>query len=423
METLIVTCPFCGCLCDDVQLILENGEVKEVKNGCAITKSLFRYHNWAELKPEIEGQSVSLDEALDKATSILKQARFPLIFGLSMTSCEAIRKAVELADFIGGNIDSTSTFCHGPTTLAMQSVGEPTCTLGEIKNHADLVIFWGSNPVEAHPRHIGRYSVSPKGLFRPQGRRDRTIVTVDVRATPTARVSDIFLQIQPHKDYEVFEVLRALVKGKELSLESVGGISLETLKDLANRMKSCKFGIILFGMGLTMTRGRHLNIEAAISLVRDLNQFTKFLIMPMRGHYNVTGADAVLTWQTGYPYAINFSRGYPQYNPGEFTTVDLLRRKEVDAALIMASDPMASLPRQASSYLEKIPMIVLDCRKSYSSKFATVFIPVASSGVSAPGTAYRMDGVPIQLKKVFSSPHPTDEQVLESILKRLREND
>lgn len=421
METISATCPFCGCLCDDIQIVVENGKVLEVKNGCSISKTLFTHHDPDDLVPQIEGKKTSLEEALDKATSIIRQARFPLVFGLSMTSCEAQRKAVELAEFIGGNIDSTSTFCHGPTTLAMQSVGEPTCTLGEIKNRADLVVFWGCNPVEAHPRHIARYSVSPKGLFNPAGRRGRTVVTVDVRTTPTARVSDIFLQIQPHKDYEVFEVLRALLKGKNLRIDSVGGIPLDVLKDLVNKMKSCKFGIILFGMGLTMTRGRHLNIEAAISLVRDLNQFTKFLIIPMRGHYNVTGADAVLTWQTGYPYALNFSRGYPQYNPGEFTTVDLLRRKEVDAALILASDPMASLPRQASSYLEEIPFVVLDCRKSYSASFATVFIPVAASGVSISGTAYRMDGVPVLLKKVLDSPHPTDEQVLDGILKRLRQ--
>ncbi|MCR4427987.1 MAG: formylmethanofuran dehydrogenase subunit B [Caldiserica bacterium] len=421
METLNATCPFCGCLCDDVQVVVEDGKIIEVKNGCSISKTLFTHHHSEDLYPEVKGKKTDLEGAIKEATSILKEARFPLIFGLSMTNCEAQRKAVELAELIGGNIDSTSTFCHGPTTLAMQTVGEPTCTLGEVKNRADLVIFWGCNPVEAHPRHIARYSVTPKGMFTPDGRRGRKVVTVDVRMTPTAKVSDLFLQVQPHRDYEVFEALRALVQGKEIGADSVGGIPKNTLQDLANLMKECKFGIVFFGMGLTMTRGRQWNIEAAIALVRDLNQFTKFLIIPMRGHYNVTGADAVVTWQTGYPYALNFSRGYPQYSPGEFTTVDLLRRREVDAALILGSDPMASLPRQASSHLERIPFVVLDCRKSYSAKFATVFIPVGASGVHVPGTAYRMDGVPVTMKKVLDSPNPSDEEVLEEIIKRLKQ--
>ena len=95
-----------------------------------------------------------------------------------------------------------------------------------------------------------------------------------------------------------------------------------------------------FGLGLTMSRGKARNVEAAIKLVQDLNKRTKFLILPMRGHFNVTGAETVFTWQTGYPYAVDFSHGYPWYNPGETSAVDVLRRGDADAALIVASDPL-----------------------------------------------------------------------------------
>jgi len=188
------------------------------------------------------------------------------------------------------------------------------------------------------------------------------------------------------------------------------------LVDLAEKMKSCKFGIIFFGLGLTMSRGKHLNVSAALSLVRDLNRFTKFTVMPMRGHFNVTGADAILTWETGYPYAVNFSRGYPQYGPGEFTAVDLLARREVDAALIIASDPVAHFPRQAASCLAEIPTIVIDPKRSKTTEVAKVVIPTAAAGISAEGTAYRMDGIPIRLRKVVDSPYPSDEEVLGRII-------
>ena len=71
------------------------------------------------------------------------------------------------------------------------------------------------------------------------------------------------------------------------------------------RMKQAKYGVILFGMGLTMTRGKHLNSHALLSLARDMNAHTRFVCKPMRGHGNVTGADNVLTWRTGYPFAVN----------------------------------------------------------------------------------------------------------------------
>lgn len=413
-----VVCPFCGCLCDNIEVTVEGNEIKEVKRGCAISRSLFLNHHKSLAKPMVDGRETSVEKAIEEAASILTPAQFPLIYGLSSTTIEAQRKAIELAELIGGNIDSTSSVCHANATLALQAVGEVSCTLGAVKNRADLVIFWGCNPIEAHNMHLVRYSGTAKGRFI-QGRKDRTIVVVDVRRTRTARMADTFLQVQPNSDYECLSALRAILRGEELDVKEIGGVSTEALVDLVKRMKSCKFGIIFFGMGLTMTRGKHLNVSAAIKLVRDLNHFTKFTIMPMRGHFNVAGADNVLTWQTGYPYAVNFSRGYPQYGPGEFSAVDLLARREVDAALILASDPVANFPRKAASYLEEIPTIAIDPHRSMTTEIAKVVIPTAAAGISAEGTAYRMDNIPIRLRKVVDSPYPSDEEVLGKIIEQI----
>ena len=59
----------------------------------------------------------------------------------------------------------------------------------------------------------------------------------------------------------------------------------------------------------------------------------------MRGHGNVTGADVVMRWSTGYPFGVNLSRGYPRFSPGEFSTIDVLVRGDNDAALILDRDP------------------------------------------------------------------------------------
>ena len=78
-----------------------------------------------------------------------------------------------------------------------------TCTLGEVKNRADFIIYWGGNPAECHPRHFTKYTLTQKGKFVPNGRKDRTMVLVDIRETPSAKAADIFLQIRPGKDFEV----------------------------------------------------------------------------------------------------------------------------------------------------------------------------------------------------------------------------
>jgi formylmethanofuran dehydrogenase subunit B len=248
------------------------------------------------------------------------------------------------------------------------------------------------------------------------------MIVVDVRRTRTADIADYFLQVEPNKDYEVLEALRALIRDEELDVDKVAGVPVETLEELADIMMGCKFGVLFFGVGLTMSKGKLRNIDTAISMVRDLNRYTKFLIMPMRGHFNVTGANVVYTWQTGYPYAVDFSQGYPRYNPGETSVVDILSRGESDASLIVASDPVAHFPKAAVENLVRNPLIVIDPEPTATSLMADVVFPSAFVGIEAEGTAYRMDHVPLPLKKVVQPPSGClpDVEILQRILVEVR---
>ncbi|HEX9114475.1 MAG TPA: formylmethanofuran dehydrogenase subunit B [Anaerolineae bacterium] len=425
MQVEHVVCAFCGCVCDDLTVTVEDGRVTAARQACALGRAWLQGHTAEADYPAvtIDGQPASLGDAIEAASRYLTAAHYPLIYGLSSTYSEAQRQAVALADLLGANIDCCTSVCHGPSGMGFQSVGEPTCTLGEIKNRADLVIYWGSNPAESHPRHFTRYAVTPKGLFTPGGRKGRTVVLVDVRPTASARAVDIFLQIRPGRDFEVFWALRCLVRGVVLDEAAVAdtGLTLAQLEDLAGRLRACKFGVFFVGQGLTQSRGRQMNTTAAFLLARDLQEFTKFAVIPMRGHGNVTGIDNVLAWQTGYPFGVNFSRGYPRFNPGEFTAVDLLARGEADAALVVASDPVANFPRSASDRLAQIPTVVLDAHPNETSRVARVAIMTATAGIGAEGTIYRMDNVPIRLRKIMDSPYPSDEEVLSRIVARARE--
>jgi len=418
------TCTFCGCVCDDMELTVEDNHITKAKNACVLGKAWFFNHH-IEDRPDatIEGQPVTYEQAIEKASQILVNATYPVTYGLSDTTCEAQRKAVAISDWIGGNIDTTTSVCHGPSGMAFQGVGEVTCSLGELKNRADFIIYWGCNPAESHPRHFTRYSLMPKGQFIPNGRKDRTAVLIDVRRTKSAKAADIFLQTKPRSDFELAWALRGLAKGIPInpSVEEKTGIDLATLTDLMDRMKAAKFGAILFGMGLTMTRGKHINTEAVLALARDMNQHTRWVAKAMRGHGNVSGADNVVTWSTGYPFGVNLGRGYPRFNPGEFTTTDLLARKEADAALIIASDPMSNFSQPARDHLKSIPLIVLDPKLSDTAKVATVAFTTSTYGINTAGTVYRMDDVPIPLRPAFESPYRSDFEILDAIEKRIRE--
>lgn len=467
-----VVCPFCGCCCDDLEVIVEGNQIFDVRNACALGASKFmNYNKNRNLKPLIrkDGElvEVSLDEAITRAAEILANASYPLLYGWSSTSCEAIKVGLELAEETGGIIDNTSTVCHGPSIVAIQEVGLPACTLGQIRHRADLIIYWGSNPWSAHPRHIERYTALAEGRFQrsiwkrylsrlvlesarkkryrvaglafkggsaalpteEEERRmippaeERKLVVIDVQRTRSADLADIFIRIEPGGDYDVFQALRALIRDEELDVNEVSGVPVERLEELADLMVNSKFGIIFFGLGLTMSVGRSRNVEAAIKLVRDLNSYTKFLIMPMRGHFNVTGANTVFTWQTGYPYAVDFSHGYPRYNPGETSAVDVLSRGDVDATLVVAADPVSNFPRKCVENLVKTPLIVIDPYLTPTALMADVVIPSAFVGIEAEGTTYRMDHVPLPLKKIVEPPLGclSDEEILRIILRKIRE--
>ncbi len=471
-----VICPICGCLCDDIEVTVENNKIVKMKNGCAVCESKMVYgYNDEErlLTPMIRKNGelvpVSIDEAVHKAAQILTDAKYPLLFGWSSSTSETQRIGVELAEELGAALDNTCSICHGPSVMATQEIGIPTCTLGQVRHRADLIIYWACDPWSAHPRHLERYTSFTEGRFekselkdyiqkvkaasgkkkidaiirrskvkyqptpRPQActatappetfqKMGRKMIVVDVRKTMTAEAADYFIQVEPNKDYEILQTLRALVFDHELDVEKVGGVPVEYLREVADAMVNAEFGVIFFGLGLTGTAGRFRNIENAIALTRDLNRKTKFVIMPMRGHFNVTGANVVFAWQTGYPFALDFSLGYPQYNPGEYTTIDLLKRGDNDATLVISSDPGAHFPKPAVQNMVKHPLIVIDPHMNCTSMLGDVIFPTQWCGIESQGTAYRMDHVPIMLRKVVEPPPGilNDEEILKRILDEVR---
>ena len=212
---------------------------------------------------------------------------------------------------------------------AFLNAGESGATLGEIRNRADLIIYWGSNPEASQPRHMSRH-ILPPGMLVPDGRSDRFVVVIDVQRTATADAADLFVQVKPGSDFEVAWALRALLKDKPVGadIEAVTGVPLATLQDLMMRMKQCRFGVFFYGPGLT-AQGHHFNTSAVQALTVELNEHAHFVARAMRAGGNLNGADNVLTWQTGAPFAVNFSRGFPRYNPGEFSADEMLARGEV----------------------------------------------------------------------------------------------
>lgn len=138
-----IVCTFCGSLCDDLEVEVEGNRIVKAKNICVVGRNRL-IHAGADIpKLRVNGKDATWEEAYDEAERILTEAKAPLVYGLSSTTAEANREAVELAEILRASLDNPSSYCHGPGVLARQHVGLPTCTLGEVKNRADLILVWG----------------------------------------------------------------------------------------------------------------------------------------------------------------------------------------------------------------------------------------------------------------------------------------
>ena len=109
----------------------------------------------------------------------------------------------------------------------------------------------------------------------------------------------------------------------------------------------------------------------------------------------------MLTWQTGFPCAADFARGYPEYRPHAGAAA-LLAAGEVDAALVVGA--AASIPEPVAGSLGRVPTVVIGPRASAAPFPAAVAIDTGVAGIHEGGLAFRMDDVPLPLRPVLAGP-------------------
>lgn len=417
-----VACTVCGCVCDDLTLTFDGDRLVSEERACELARPwLYSLNDARPPVARVHGGDATLEEAIAEAAAILKSSRAPLIYGLSRSSTPGQRAAVSLADQTGAIVDTTASIGHGPSIMAIQEVGESTSTLGEVAQRSDLVIFWGAAPAESHPRHFERYSLEPASELLPSGRADRHVVVIDIKESSTTQAADEVILVKPGYDYELIAALRMLIRDPSCSPRVDCGVPLETLRSLAKRMTDCRYGAVFFGLGIALPYLGHLNVEALLELVDELNRKTRFIARRLRVSGDVSGADSVLCWQTGFPFGVDLSRGYPRFNPGEYTAEELLERGEIDACVIIGSRNLPTFSDESLEFLSSVPLVVLDSPNTPAPIVApAVQFTTAVYGIHAAGTAYRMDEVPIPLRKLIDSPYPTDAEVLGRIAERLK---
>jgi formylmethanofuran dehydrogenase subunit B len=405
-----VTCLGCGCSCDDIHVIVRSSRIAEAAHACAIGVEWFG-DGVVPQRSIHAGRDVSVEAAVHAAGELLSRANRPLVYLASDISWETQREAVALADALRARLDSVTSATARDSILAAQECGRASATLGEIRNRADVVVFWGVDPALRYPRYWSRYAPEPAGMHVPGGRRSRTVIAVDIDGAPNGRGpedADRRVRLTAADEVATLTAMAAIASGRitDGRASTSQAPPWQLARELAPILVAARYAVIVADAERDDAAGARpdpARARALVMLAQTLNGPTRAALSTLRGGGNRSGADAVLTWQTGYPIALDFGRGYPRYQPHDGTAGACLSRGDVDAVAIVGAP--ASVTPDLQATMSGVASVVIGPRAS-ESVFAErgIVIDTGVAGIHEDGTAVRMDDVALGLRGVLSGP-------------------
>ena len=392
-----VTCLGCGCGCDDLTVTVSNDRITEVTPACPLGSAWF---GDGQVPGQVisDGQPLALDLTIERLAEALVEARGRCLvyLGPDLTS-QAQRAALSVADLLGATVDSDTSDTAANGLITAQRRGRASATLGEVRNRGDVFLFWGVDPRERYPRFLSRYSVEPVGTQVPDGRRGRHVIAVSIGADKALEAADSGIELPPDQEIAALSLIRAAVQGNSVRATTE---TAQAAGVIAEKLMSARYAVLVHDAEPTALARNPLRAEALIALAQALNGPTRAALVSLRAGGNRVGGEAVLTWQTGYPFAVDFTLGYPRYGPERRGTAGM-ESDRYQAVLLLGSLPENS-PTLAS--LSRRRPAVIGPRASQASFPTSIAIDTGVAGIHDAGTAYRMDEIPLALRSCLAGP-------------------
>jgi len=413
-EITEVPSPFCGIGTDDLTIQVDGVSLKVVENGCAVNTPAFE-QAITDTRPRVDGKDVSLDVAVAKAAALLNDTNQPVIGGCA-TDVNGMRALLALADRSGAVVDNMNFTGARNNFLALQDSGWMNTTLAEVKNRCDLLLVVGIDLESFSPRFFERYLWNKESMFMDDTAK-REVIYLGKAPSGTASTSPdgqtaLVFECANEDLPDVVAVLRALVKGNPIRVDSVGGIGVADLQGIADKLKAASYSVVTWAAGALAYSQAELTVQTISEMVKDINdRNTRSSGLPLGGKEGDQTANQVCGWTTGYPARTRFSSGFPEYDPFLNDANFLLGNGEADALVWVQAFNAKAVPPETA-----LPTIVVGRSGMTFAKEPDVFIPVGTPGIDHVGHAYRMDNVvAIRLKKLRESGLPSTFDVLHAI--------
>jgi len=438
------TCPYCGVGCG--VLVSREGETFTVRGDPAHPANLGRLCSKGAalgetlslddrlLHPEIDGQQVTWDAALDTVAQHFQQviaehgpdAVAFYVSGQLLSEDYYVANKL-MKGFIGsGNIDTNSRLCMSSAVAghkrAFGSDTVPGCY--EDLELADLVVLVGSNTAWTHPVVFQRLVAAKKA--RPEMR----VVVIDPRRTATCEIlqprADLHLAIKPGADAWLFNgllcylaregalawhYLEAHVEGFGAALESVSGLSIPQVAEhcgLAQAEVAAFFRLFTQTAKTVTVFSQGINQSSSgvdkVNTILNLHLATGRIGLPGATPFSITGQPNAMGGREVGGLA-NQLAAHMDFTPenservGRFWGAPNIARQpglkavelfqavaegRIKALWIMASNPAVSLPEadRVVDALKNCPFVVVsdNTRHTDTARLARVLLPATAWG-------------------------------------------
>lgn len=408
-----VASPFCGIAADDLVIEVNGNQVKVLENGDAVNTPAFETP-LGDIQPRIQGKEVTLEQAVSHISEHLRTAKQPLIGGMG-TDLNGARAAMALADKSGAIVDSQFSPAAFRNILVLQDTGYMTTTLTEVRNRADVIVMVGSDIESSFPRFFERVVWPAESMFAVDINQRQIIYlgkppSADASTSPDGRKAQV-LACDDADLPEVLSVLRALINGKTVQAETVGGINVSDLQQLTDTLNAAKYSVFVWSGTQLNYDHAEASIQVLCEAIKELNKDTRSSGLPLGGKQGDTTVNAVASWQSGYPMRSSFQRGYPEYDPFVFDSRRMLAENEADLLIWVNAFNVAGTPPSSSA-----KTFVIGRSGMQFETEPEVFIPVGVPGIDHVGRTFRCDSaVSMPLKKLRDSGLPSVFDVLSAV--------
>jgi formylmethanofuran dehydrogenase subunit B len=436
-----VTCPFCGLLCDDLE-VTRTGSTLKVNNGCPRAVAGFQ-RPLPPAKPLVREAEVSFDEAVRTAAGLIRAAKLPLYGGMASDVAGA-RAVMAIADKTSGVVDHALSEGQYRNLRVVQTSGWIMSTLTETRNRADLLLIVGSDVHKLHGRFFDRIAAPAHTMFEGVGNK-RTVVFIgeglDTSAATGPRIDEVLtLPVAKDRIPEVLAAISARVRGFPVAApeaaaaapprkgglfsslipgrssasapaHEIAGVPFADIEAVAQKCKQAKYGVMVWAPPALSMPQADLTVHLMTEIVRELNLTTRFAGLSLGGNEGAPSAASTCTWQTGFPLRVSFANGTPEYDSYRYNISRMLADGEGDLLLWVAS-----IGTDIGLPTTKLPTIVLGTPGVRLAQPPTVFIPVGTPGIDHAGQMVRCDNVvSLPMQNLGRSQLPRAADVLTAI--------